>query len=125
MDKEGNKSYSSSTSSKKKYKSSSGEEISESGSGSGSKSGSWRKKMFGGSKKAKGEDSEQLLQQEEQEALAQAKIWESIAAQSKQESGSEARGASEAADWAISRSLTALKKAEDSSGDAAGSSGEV
>ena len=61
---------------------------------------------------------------EEQEALAQAKIWEEVAAQSKSDSGAEAQGASEAADWAISRSLASMKKADESSGDA-GSSREV
>jgi len=119
MEKEASNSFSSSYSSKKKLKSSSEET-----SGSMESKGSWRKKMFGKKSNKGGEDSEQLLQQEEEEALAQARVWESIAAQSKQDSGSEARGASEAADWAISRSLNALKKAEESGGDA-GSSGEV
>eukprot|EP00592_Proboscia_alata_P025303 CAMPEP_0194443670 /NCGR_PEP_ID=MMETSP0176-20130528/126840_1 /TAXON_ID=216777 /ORGANISM="Proboscia alata, Strain PI-D3" /LENGTH=1640 /DNA_ID=CAMNT_0039269957 /DNA_START=510 /DNA_END=5432 /DNA_ORIENTATION=- len=44
--------------------------------------------------------------QEEQDALAQAEIWMAIAAQSKQEGTNEAKGASDAADWAISRSLS-------------------
>merc|ERR1712157_679067 len=50
--------------------------------------------------------------QEEQDALAQAEIWMAIAAQSKQESRTEAKGASDAADWAISRSLVALNANE-------------
>jgi len=49
--------------------------------------------------------------QEEQEALAQADIWMAIAEQSKTE-GEEDAGASDAADWAIARSLSALKSAE-------------
>ena len=48
---------------------------------------------------------------EEQEALAQAEIWMAIAEQSRQE-GQTDRAASDAADWAIARSLSALKSAE-------------
>ena len=106
---------------KKKAKLGSSE--SDTGSG-GSKGGSWRKKMFG-KKGSKGGDSAEL-QKEEEEARAQAAIWENIAAQSKSSSSGQDAAASDAADWAISRSLNALKKAEESSKDAAGtSSGEV
>uniref|UniRef100_A0A6U3Z6P5 EF-hand domain-containing protein n=1 Tax=Ditylum brightwellii TaxID=49249 RepID=A0A6U3Z6P5_9STRA len=49
---------------------------------------------------------------EEQDALAQAELWLKIAEQSKQGGGTEAKGASDAADWAISRSLSALHSAE-------------
>lgn len=57
---------------------------------------------------------------EEEDALAQAEIWMQIAAQSKNEGGDDP-GASDAADWAISRSLKSLKNAEDQgeSGEAA------
>lgn len=58
----------------------------------------------------KDEDKEKRIK-EEQDALAQAEIWMAIAEQSKTE-GSEDAGASDAADWAIARSLSALKKAE-------------
>lgn len=54
---------------------------------------------------------------EEQEALAQADLWMSIAESSKQDKKYEARGASDAADWAISRSLTALRHAERDASD--------
>merc|ERR1712232_177360 len=54
--------------------------------------------------------SKEKALQEEKDALAQAEIWMAIAAQSKQET--EAKGASDAADWAISRSLVALNNAE-------------
>ena len=54
--------------------------------------------------------SKEKALQEEQDALAQAEIWMAIAAQSKQEN--EAKGASDAADWAISRSLVALNNAD-------------
>jgi hypothetical protein len=49
---------------------------------------------------------------EEEDALAQAEIWMAIAHQSKQEGSTDA-GASDAADWAIARSLSALRSAED------------
>lgn len=55
-------------------------------------------------------DREHQLKEEE-DALAQAEIWMAIAEQSKQEGQTDA-GASDAADWAIARSLSALKKAE-------------
>jgi hypothetical protein len=50
--------------------------------------------------------------QEEKDALAQAEIWMAIAAQSKQDGSTEPKGASDAADWAISRSLSALRSAD-------------
>ena len=92
------------------------------------KSKSWRvRRMFGGkfSSRSKaayadtdsdGDDvakqaADKALQ-EEQDALAQAEIWMAIAAQSKQEGSKEAKGASEAADWAIQRSLSALQTAD-------------
>ena len=52
------------------------------------------------------------LGQEENDALAQAKKWEAIAAQSKNEASAAAKGASEAADWAISRSLKTLQNSD-------------
>lgn len=48
---------------------------------------------------------------EEQEALAQAEMWAAIAEQSKKEESTDI-AASDAADWAIARSLSTLKKAE-------------
>ncbi|KAL3914416.1 MAG: hypothetical protein SGARI_000131 [Bacillariaceae sp.] len=70
---------------------------------------------------------------EEEEALAQAEIWDAIAEQTKSENQAEAdkasnAGANLAAAWAIDRSLTALRKAEtDKSEDSQRSSegGEV
>jgi len=56
--------------------------------------------------------SKEKALQEEHDALAQAEIWMAIAAQSKQEVSAEAKGASDATDWAISRSLNALNEAE-------------
>jgi hypothetical protein len=47
----------------------------------------------------------------EQEALAQADIWDAIAEQAKSEAAEPDTGASDAADWAIARSLSALVKA--------------
>eukprot|EP00548_Thalassiothrix_antarctica_P019333 CAMPEP_0194194900 /NCGR_PEP_ID=MMETSP0154-20130528/75835_1 /TAXON_ID=1049557 /ORGANISM="Thalassiothrix antarctica, Strain L6-D1" /LENGTH=1157 /DNA_ID=CAMNT_0038919369 /DNA_START=311 /DNA_END=3780 /DNA_ORIENTATION=- len=58
---------------------------------------------------------------EEQDALAQAEIWTAIAKQSKIEGATDA-AASNAADWAIARSLSALKKAEQK-GDLEGNQG--
>lgn len=49
---------------------------------------------------------------EEQDALEKAEIWMAIAEQSKPEGSTDA-GASDAADWAIARSLSALKSAEE------------
>ncbi len=48
------------------------------------------------------------ISKEEQDALAQASMWQAIANQSKQDGGPESSGAGDAADWAISRSLNAL-----------------
>ena len=116
-------SSSSPSTSKKKVKLGSSE--SEAGSG-GSNGGLWRKKIFGKKGSKSGGSSEEMLQKEEEEARAQAAIWENIAAQSKSSSSGQDAAASDAADWAISRSLTALKKAEESSKDVPGtSSGEV
>merc|ERR1711915_1048994 len=56
-------------------------------------------------------DPNSNVNDEEKDALAQAEIWMAIAEQSKTE-GSQDAGASDAADWAIARSLSALKKAE-------------
>ncbi|CAJ1941329.1 unnamed protein product [Cylindrotheca closterium] len=52
----------------------------------------------------------------EQEALEQADMWMAIAEKSKDDSNKDDRGASEAADWAIGRSLAALVEAEGSPG---------
>ncbi|KAL3933235.1 MAG: hypothetical protein SGBAC_010482 [Bacillariaceae sp.] len=52
----------------------------------------------------------------EQEALEQADMWMAIAEKSKDGSNNDDRGASEAADWAIGRSLAALVEAEGSPG---------
>jgi hypothetical protein len=71
-------------------------------------------------KQKKEEDEEARRQrrlkhlQEEEDALAQAEIWMAIAEQSKNDNETQDRGASEAADWAISRSLNALVQAEQS-----------
>eukprot|EP00804_Cyclotella_cryptica_P000051 CCRYP_013723-RB/>CCRYP_013723-RB protein AED:0.04 eAED:0.04 QI:1374/1/1/1/0.71/0.62/8/162/738 len=46
-----------------------------------------------------------LATDEERDALAQAEMWRAIAKQSKQDISAASQGASEAADWAISRSL--------------------
>uniref|UniRef100_A0A7S4JUP7 Uncharacterized protein n=1 Tax=Odontella aurita TaxID=265563 RepID=A0A7S4JUP7_9STRA len=89
------------------------------GSGSGSSRG-WRSKLLHiGSKRkdAAGQSPAAHKQpsgdatQEEQDALEQAEIWMAIAEQSKQR-GEEPEGASDAADWAIQRSLSALRHAE-------------
>eukprot|EP00542_Grammatophora_oceanica_P016485 CAMPEP_0194026742 /NCGR_PEP_ID=MMETSP0009_2-20130614/1028_1 /TAXON_ID=210454 /ORGANISM="Grammatophora oceanica, Strain CCMP 410" /LENGTH=1050 /DNA_ID=CAMNT_0038665585 /DNA_START=215 /DNA_END=3367 /DNA_ORIENTATION=+ len=60
---------------------------------------------------------------EEEDALRQAEVWMAIAEQSKQEGETDA-GASDAADWAIARSLSALRSAE-AKGDLQGSSQDV
>ena len=63
---------------------------------------------------AQKQDEAKRLRQE-QEALAQAEVWMSIVEQSKKTSDGNqgsARGASDAADWAIARSLNALADAE-------------
>jgi len=56
-------------------------------------------------------DSRSRRLREEADALAQAEIWMAIAEQSKME-GSTDVGASDAADWAIARSLSRLRQAE-------------
>ena len=58
--------------------------------------------------KAATEGPDQGVSSEEQEALAQATMWQAIANQSKQDGGQDASGAGDAADWAISRSLNAM-----------------
>jgi hypothetical protein len=51
------------------------------------------------------------VSEEEREALAQAKMWQTIATQSKLDSGKvESAAANSAADWAISRSLEQIQK---------------
>jgi hypothetical protein len=68
--------------------------------------------VLGASESGTSGSADQLQQlQEEEDALAQAEIWLAIAEQSKQE-GQTDLGASDAADWAIARSLSALKVAE-------------
>lgn len=51
---------------------------------------------------------------EEIEALAQADMWQTIANQSRKESSDVTQGASDAADWAISRSLSLMKRSGES-----------
>jgi len=95
-------------------------------SASESKEGGKRKSWFGGSslldKKPAATPAEPMdvdsaeitadqARKEEEDALAQAEIWMAIANQSKQEGSTDA-GASDAADWAIARSLSALRSAE-------------
>jgi len=53
------------------------------------------------------------LTDEEREALAQANMWQEIANQSRQDGGTGAKGALDAADWAISRSLEQKMKSVD------------
>jgi hypothetical protein len=60
-----------------------------------------------GSDEARRIRREQRLR-EEQEALAQADIWSAIAKQTKKEGSEQDTGASDAADWAIARSLKSL-----------------
>jgi len=94
---------------------------SKSGAGSSASSGSKRKKRgwtLRKTKTSKSSDSDSgsvdkdRTLQEEQDALAQAEIWMAIAAQSRTDDTAETKGASDAADWAISRSLSALRSAE-------------
>jgi len=95
--------------------------------GSGSGSTGWRLPFFSGeSKRSLGstnnnnsstndtdkERKSRKTSQEEEDALAQAEIWMTIAKQSKNEGASGAKGASDAADWAISRSLSRLQNAD-------------
>lgn len=53
------------------------------------------------------------IRKEEEDALAQAEIWMTIAAQSKKGDSSATKGASDAADWAISRSLKQIIQSND------------
>jgi hypothetical protein len=102
-------------------------DLSSLGTGSGSESANWKKRLFKRNiiSAASSRDGSRTLSntngtsdralQSEQEALAQAHIWEKIAAQSKSDGTAVSKGAIDAADWAISRSLTALKVQEQSS----------
>jgi len=103
-------------------------------SGTGSGSG-WRLPFLGGSKRSLGSNlrtkksgkngsvsdrrKNRKTSKEEEDALAQAEIWMEIANQSKSNGAPDAKGASDAADWAISRSYTALRNAEQQSGNIA------
>eukprot|EP00559_Dactyliosolen_fragilissimus_P005170 CAMPEP_0184859098 /NCGR_PEP_ID=MMETSP0580-20130426/4139_1 /TAXON_ID=1118495 /ORGANISM="Dactyliosolen fragilissimus" /LENGTH=1153 /DNA_ID=CAMNT_0027355565 /DNA_START=731 /DNA_END=4192 /DNA_ORIENTATION=+ len=89
-----------------------------------SEKGSWRKRIFGGKRSIASGSSKDIsnqnsgeslpLEKKEQDALAQAEIWMSIAAQSKNDESVDAnKGASVAADWAISRSFSALRNADE------------
>jgi len=84
---------------------------------SGSSSSSWKRSFLFGKGKSNSDDAtddtsrDKNIKKEEEEARAQAEIWSTIAEQSKGK-GSNAIGASDAADWAISRSL---KQIQDSS----------
>jgi hypothetical protein len=80
----------------------------------GSNRSSWRLPFVGNKNKesdseepSKDNTRDKHLSKEEKEARAQAEIWNAIAEQSKAK-GSNAIGASDAADWAISRSLKQL-----------------
>jgi len=64
-----------------------------------------------------------VTREDVKDASAQADLWMAIAAQSKQEGT--AKGASDAADWAISRSLTALLQAEKKGGSSFNSNQSV
>jgi hypothetical protein len=74
-----------------------------------------KKSWFGRKQKKEGEEDRKEKRsqrlQAEQEALQEAEIWMAIAEKSKVDSEGD-RGASEAADWAIGRSLAALVEAE-------------
>jgi hypothetical protein len=74
-----------------------------------------KKSWFGRKQKKEGEEDqkEKRLQRmkAEQEALEEAEIWMAVAEKSKVDSEGD-RAASEAADWAIGRSLAALVEAE-------------
>merc|ERR1712150_229274 len=99
-----------------------GEDIG-SGSGSGSKTAATGDGSgFGGVppavalRKTEEDDEKERLEKEEQDALAQAAIWKKIAAANKPQEDAmdseQTKGARAAADWAIERSLSALKKVE-------------
>lgn len=87
-------------------------------SGGSISSSGWRIPFFSGESKISqntetdGERKSRKTSKEEEDALAQAEIWMTIAKQSKNEGAKGAKGASNAADWAISRSLKALQNAE-------------
>lgn len=79
-----------------------------------------KKKSWLGKKQKKEEQETRKVKQlkrlqAEQEALQQAEIWMAIADKSKDDSQSGDRGAMDAADWAIGRSLAALVEAEGTS----------
>jgi len=75
------------------------------------KSRSWFSR--GGEKEKDTEREERLKKlKAEQDALAQADMWMAIAEKSKDDGKKDDQGASEAADWAIGRSLAALVEAE-------------
>lgn len=59
-----------------------------------------------------GSDLVVSISREEEEALKQAEAWMKIAEQTKTQGGTNAAGASEAAEWAIQRSLTQLRNAD-------------
>eukprot|EP00571_Detonula_confervacea_P009844 CAMPEP_0172299208 /NCGR_PEP_ID=MMETSP1058-20130122/1563_1 /TAXON_ID=83371 /ORGANISM="Detonula confervacea, Strain CCMP 353" /LENGTH=1352 /DNA_ID=CAMNT_0013008569 /DNA_START=322 /DNA_END=4380 /DNA_ORIENTATION=+ len=65
--------------------------------------------------KAASEGPDQSICMEEQDALAQANMWQEIADQSKQDANQGPAGAGDAAAWAISRSLNALNTSGESS----------
>lgn len=102
-----------------------------SGSGSGSKTAATGDGSgFGGVppavalQKTKEDDEKERLEKEEQDALAQAAIWKKIAAANKPQEDAmdseQTKGARAAADWAIERSLSALKKVEKGSKSGSG-----
>ena len=62
------------------------------------------------------DDDKKGRTKEEEEALAQAEVWMQIAEQKKREGGMDA-GASDAAEWAIQRSFSEMKKAEQENKD--------
>jgi len=70
---------------------------------------------------ARGGDGRKRSMMEEQDALAQANMWQEIADQSKQEARQGPAGATDAAAWAIQRSLRAL----DHNVDAGTTTGEI
>jgi len=65
--------------------------------------------------KAASEGPDISISMEEQDALAQANMWQEIADQSKQDARQGPAGAGDAAAWAISRSLNAMNTSGDSS----------
>lgn len=62
------------------------------------------------------------LQIEEEQALAQAELWEKIAAENAPEDKGGAKGASAATDWAIARSLKKLEASNSSANEVQGKS---